>query len=68
MFLANFNLLNERCLAKQVVRDAERHMITTELKVLEIRFDIRALWMTSVFPGRIMLANQGVTVFSELSP
>ena len=58
--------MNERCLVIQVVRDAERHMITTELKVFEIRFDIRALWMTSVFPERIMLANQGVTVFSEL--
>jgi hypothetical protein len=28
----------------------------------EIRFDIRVLWITSTFPERIMLANQGTTV------
>jgi hypothetical protein len=28
----------------------------------EIRFDIRVLWITSRFPERIMLANQGTTV------
>ena len=29
-FLINFNLINERCLAIRVVRDTERHMVTTE--------------------------------------
>jgi hypothetical protein len=28
----------------------------------EIRFDIKVLWITSTFPERIMLANQGTTV------
>jgi hypothetical protein len=29
----------------------------------EIRFHKRVLWITSTFPERIMLANQGTTVF-----
>ena len=33
-FLVNFNLINEQCLAIQVVRDAKHHIITTELMVL----------------------------------
>ena len=32
--------------------------------VLDIRFDRQVLWITSVFPERIMLANQGFTVLS----
>ena len=41
-FLINVNLVNERCLlATRVVRDAERHVITPEPMVLEIRFDIQ---------------------------
>jgi hypothetical protein len=28
----------------------------------KIRFDIRVLWITSTFPERITLANQGTTV------
>jgi hypothetical protein len=28
----------------------------------EIRFDIRVPWITSTFPERIMLTNQGTTV------
>jgi hypothetical protein len=31
----------------------------------EIRFDTRMLWITSSFPERIMLANQGTTVFKK---
>ena len=61
--LIKFNLINERRLAIRVLRAAERHTITTEPTVLEIRFDIRALWTTSVFPERIMLANQGFTAY-----
>ena len=30
--------------------------------VLEIRFDVRVLWITSVFPERAMLTNQGFIV------
>ena len=37
--------------------------IGSELMVLEIRFDVQVLWITSMFPKRIMLANQGFTVF-----
>ena len=37
-FLINFNLINERCLAIQVVRDAKRHMITTEPMILSLSF------------------------------
>ena len=48
-FLINFNLLNEQRLAIRVVRDVERHMITTEPKVPEIRFDIKVLWIISMF-------------------
>ena len=62
-FLINFNLRNERCLATQVVRDAERHMITTEPMALEIYFDIQALWITGMFPERNMLTNQGFTEY-----
>ena len=54
--------MNERCLAIRVVRDAECHMvtigpqrITAEPMVLEIRFEIRVLWMTGTFPEQIML-------------
>ena len=61
-FLINFNLINERRLAVRVISDAECHMITPEPTALEILFDIRALWMTSMFPERIMLRNQGLTV------
>ena len=46
----------------RVVREAERHMITTDPMVLELRFDIRVLWITSMFLERIMLANQGFTM------
>ena len=42
-------------------------MITTEPMVLEIRFDIRVLWITSMFPERIMLTNQGFTVYQKES-
>ena len=49
-FLVYFNLIHERYLAVCVELDAESHMITTEPTVLEIRFDIRALWITSVVP------------------
>lgn len=38
--LIDFNLINEPCLAIQVVRDAECHVITTEPVVLDVRFDI----------------------------
>ena len=47
----------------RVLHDTERHVITTESVVLEIHFDTRVLWMTSVFPEGIMLTNQGFTVF-----
>ena len=57
----NFNLINERCLAIGAVCEAERHMITAEPMVLEICFDIGVLWITSMFPERIMPANQGFT-------
>jgi hypothetical protein len=30
----------------------------------EIRFDIRVLWITSTFPERIMLANQGTAALT----
>lgn len=50
----------------RVPGDTERHMITTEIMVLEICFDIPVLWMTSTFPEPIMLASQGFTVFSKL--
>ena len=49
-FLIKFNLINELCLAVRVGSDAECHMITTEPMVLEIPFDRRVLWITSVFP------------------
>ena len=62
-FLINFNSINERSLAIRVACDAERHMITTEPMGLEICFDIQVLWMTSMFPELIMLANQGFTLF-----
>lgn len=45
------------------VRDAQCHVITTEPMILDIRFDIRVLWIKSVFPDWIMLSNQGFTVF-----
>ena len=67
-FLINVNLVNERGLATQVVRDARCHMITAEPVVLEICFDIRVLWMTSVFPEGVMLANQGFTLFIIYRP
>ena len=41
-------------------------MITTQPMALEIRLDMRVLWMASEFPERIMLANQGFTVFGCL--
>ena len=63
IFLINFTLINEWCLAIKVVCDAKRHMITTEPMVLEICFDIQVLWMTSMFPERLMLANQGFSVY-----
>ena len=62
-FLINFNLINERRLAIRVVCVPECHVITTEPVVLEIRFDIRVLWITSLFPEQIKLASQGLTVF-----
>ena len=49
-FLVSFSLINEHCLAIQVVRDTERDMITTEPMVLEIHFDIQVVWITSMFP------------------
>ena len=49
-FLINFNLINERCLAIRVVRDAEYHVITTEPTVLEIHSDRQVLWITSMLP------------------
>ena len=49
-FLINFNLINEQCLAIQVVCDVKRHMVTTEPMVLEIGFDIQVLWITNMFP------------------
>ena len=61
-FLINFNLINERCLAIRAVYDAKCHMIKTEPMVLEILFDRLVLWITSMFPERIMLASQGFTV------
>ena len=43
-FLINVNLVNERCLATRVVRDAECHVITTEPMVLEeVHFERHAL-------------------------
>ena len=48
----------------QVVRDAERHMITTE-PMAQIHFDIPVLWITSMFPEQIMLTNQGFTVLKN---
>ena len=66
-FLINFNLINEWCLAIWVVRDAERHMLTTESMVLEICFDIQVLWITSIFLEWILLVNQGLTVLLYLS-
>ena len=39
-FLINFNLINERCLAIRVVRDAECHMITTEPMVLSLSLSL----------------------------
>ena len=65
-FLINFNLISEQCLAIQVVHDTECHMITTEPMVLEIRFDIGVLWITSMFPEQIIFANQGFTVFQKV--
>ena len=35
--------------------------VTTEPTVLEIHFDIQVLWVTSMFPERITLTNQGFT-------
>ena len=46
----------------QIVRDAERHMITTGPMDLEVCFDIQVLWITNMFPEQIMLASQGFTV------
>ena len=66
-FLKNFNLINERCLAIQVICDAQHHMMTaTEPMVLEIRFDMQVLWIASMFLEEIMLANQGFTVALSL--
>ena len=48
-FLINFNLINECYLAIPVVRGTERHVITTEPMVFEIRFDRQVLWITSMF-------------------
>ena len=62
-YLTKFSLIQEWCLAMQVVHDAECHMIKTEPMVLEICFDIQVLWIISMFQGWIMLANQGFTVF-----
>ena len=39
-------------------------MITTEPTVLEIHFGIQVLWITSMLPERIMLANQSFTITS----
>ena len=41
--------------------NAQRHMITTEPVVLEIRFDVRVLWITNMFLERTMLTDQGFT-------
>ena len=61
--LINFNLMNERYLAIEAVCDTKHQMITTEPMVLEISFDTQVLWITSMFPERILLANQGFTVY-----
>ena len=63
--LIHFNLINERCLAvRGAAREAKYHMITTEPMVLKIRFDVQVLWMASMFLGRTVLTNQGLTVYS----
>ena len=59
----NFNLVNKRCLAVRTVRVTERHVLTTEPMVLEIRFDTQVLWVTSMLLERIMLTNQGSAVY-----
>ena len=46
----NFNLINERCLAMQVVHDTECHIITTESVVLSLSLSLslsltRGLWV-----------------------
>ena len=38
-------------------------MITIEPMVLEIHFNIQALWITSTFLQRITLTNQGFTIY-----
>ena len=65
-FLINFNLINKRCLAIRVVREAKHHMITTEPIVLEIRFDTQLRCITSMFSEQIVLTNQGFTAFPIL--
>jgi hypothetical protein len=40
----------------------ERTIWVSIISYREIRFDIRVLWITSTFPERIMLANQGTAV------
>ena len=64
-FIRHFNLINEQCLAI-LVHDTEYHMITTEPMVLEIRFNVQMLWITSMFPEGVMLANQGLTYFKTI--
>jgi hypothetical protein len=40
----------------------ERIIWVSIISYREIRFDIRVLWITSTFPERNMLANQGTTL------
>jgi hypothetical protein len=40
----------------------ERIVCVSIISYGEIHFDIRVLWITSTFPERIILANQGTTV------
>ena len=46
----------------ELVPAAECHMITAEPMALEICLDLQVLWITSTFPERIMLTNQGFTI------
>ena len=62
--LIHFKLINECCLAIRVVGDVQRHTTATESVVLEVCFGVRVLWITSLFPEQIMLANQGFTVYT----
>lgn len=47
------------------VREAARHLLTTEPMGREICLDTQVLWITSMFQKWIRLANQGLTVQSN---